>query len=107
MRGAIFFVMTMCLLVIAPAAARAAGDPVKGHELAKHRCSRCHNIEKGGAFKERPPSFQSIAIYRSEADIWSRIVAPSPHAGMPEVAWDMSPEDVQNILAYIVSLDVN
>lgn len=106
MRDVFRFIMTIGVLVIAPAAGLASGDPMKGYELAKERCSRCHNIEKGGVFKQHPPSFQSIAVYRSEDDIWSRIIAPSPHSGMPDVIWEVSPEDVQNILAYIISLDV-
>jgi mono/diheme cytochrome c family protein len=99
--GRIFF----SIAVLAAPQAWAA-DANKGHQLAKENCASCHNIEKGGAFKQRPPSFQAIATYRTMDDIWARIVAPSPHAGMPEVIWVVSPDDVQDIVAYITSLDV-
>jgi mono/diheme cytochrome c family protein len=97
-----------CLMIslaglCAPAAS--AGDATAGLVLARERCARCHNIEKGGAFKQRPPTFQSIAIYRTELDIWSHIIAPSPHSGMPDAAWQMTPDEVQDVLAYIISLD--
>lgn len=83
-----------------------AGDAAAGYVLAKESCARCHNVEKGGGFKQRPPTFQSIAIYRREDDIWSRILAPSPHSGMPDVSWTLTPDQVQDLVAYIVSLDV-
>ena len=51
------------------------------------------------------PSFQSIAIYRAKLDIWGRIIAPSPHVGMPDMTWTLNAEEVQDLLAYILSLD--
>jgi mono/diheme cytochrome c family protein len=89
-------------LAFAPAM---AADVQNGKKIAAERCARCHHIEAGGAFKQRPPSFQAIAIYRNADDIWGRIIAPSPHAGMPEVIWDIDPDHVQDIVAYITSLD--
>ena len=50
--------------------------------------------------------FQSIAIYRTKPDIWSRIIAPSPHAAMPDMTWTLTADEVQDVLAYILSLDV-
>jgi mono/diheme cytochrome c family protein len=80
-------------------------DAAKGHELALQHCVRCHNIEPGGAFKQHPPTFAAIAKYRTRDDIWGRIISPSPHAGMPEVVWELQPDEVQHLLDYIVSLD--
>lgn len=85
--------------------AMAAGDAAKGYKTAKANCARCHNIEKGAGFKLMPPSFQSVAIYRTAEDIWSRIIAPSPHRGMPDTTWMLSPDDIQDLVAYITSLD--
>ncbi|HRX37741.1 MAG TPA: cytochrome c [Aestuariivirga sp.] len=93
------------MLVLAAGQPAMAGDAAKGHDLAKERCARCHAVEKGEGFKQRPPSFQSIAIYRREDDIWARILSPSPHSGMPEAQWSLTPEQVQDLVAYIVSLD--
>ncbi len=81
------------------------GDAGAGLKIARERCARCHNVEKGGAFKLHPPSFQAIAIYRDRPDIWGRIVAPSPHISMPDMQWVLSPGQVQDLLAYITSLD--
>ena len=94
------------LVALAPAGALAQeGDAARGQAIAEAQCARCHDVAKGGAFKKMPPSFQAIAIYRTAPDIWSRIIAPSPHAAMPDMTWTLTAEEVQDVLAYIVSLD--
>lgn len=98
-------IFAACLAAAAPALAQ-DGDVARGQALAQQQCARCHDVAKGGAFKKMPPSFQSIAIYRTKPDIWSRIIAPSPHAAMPDVTWTLTADEVQDVLAYILSLDV-
>jgi mono/diheme cytochrome c family protein len=59
-----------------------------------------------GVFKQYPPSFAAIAAYRSEEQIHARIVFPTMHSGMPEVAlYLLKPEQVANIVSYIMSLE--
>jgi mono/diheme cytochrome c family protein len=82
-----------------------AADAAKGKAIAQEMCARCHNIESGGAFKQKPPTFQAIAIYRTADDIWSRILSPNPHSNMPDVQWSLTPDQVQDLVAYITSLD--
>jgi mono/diheme cytochrome c family protein len=101
-RNLAFFAL-LAVMFVSPAAAE--GNAAAGYELAKQNCARCHNIERDGAFKQRPPTFQAVAIYRTREDIWSRIIAPSPHSGMPDVSWSLMPDQVQDLVAYIVSLD--
>jgi mono/diheme cytochrome c family protein len=93
------FLAALCSTPALPA------DSAKGHEIAAANCSRCHMIEKGGAFKQRPPTFQAIAIYRAADDIWQRILSPNPHSNMPDSQWTLTPEQIQDLVAYIVSLD--
>ena len=101
-RAAVLSIMIM----LAPSGALAQeGDPSKGQAIAEAQCARCHEVAKGGAFKQMPPSFQSIAIYRTKPDIWSRIIAPSPHAAMPDMTWTLTADEVQDVMAYILSLD--
>ena len=92
------------LLATSPSMAE-TGDATRGEAIAQQQCARCHDVSRGGAFKKMPPSFQAIAIYRTEPDIWARIIAPSPHAAMPEMTWALTPQEVQDVLAYIRSLD--
>jgi mono/diheme cytochrome c family protein len=87
----------------------AAGDPVAGEKLAREYCTRCHDIGRGGAFKKYPPSFASIAVYRSEEQIYARIVFPTLHSAsspMPEFAQTLlDPRNIGDLVAYIVSLE--
>lgn len=95
--------MAAISLLAAPAV---AADAAAGHKIAQENCARCHTIEKGGAFKLRPPSFQSTAIYRTGEDIWQRILSPNPHSNMPDTQWVLTPGQIQDVVAYITSLDV-
>ncbi len=104
MRRVFLFVLSTMVLA-GTAWAQADGDAVKGQAIAQAQCARCHDIAKGADFKKMPPSFQSIAIYRTKPDIWSRIISPSPHAAMPEMTWTLTADQVQDVLAYILSLD--
>jgi cytochrome c2 len=64
--------VTISILMVS--SAFAAGDPASGEKLAKEQCIRCHDVTPGGAFKTYPPSFASIAAYRSQEQIY----APPP-----------------------------
>jgi len=84
----------------------AAGNAAAGAKLAREHCAQCHNVSPGGAFKTYPPSFASIAAYRSEGQIYARIVMPAMHSGMPQVAlYLLQPDQVSDLIAYIVSLE--
>lgn len=98
-------VLSLTLGLTALPASAQEGDAARGLAIAQAQCARCHDVAKGGAFKKMPPSFQSIAIYRTRPDIWARIIAPSPHAAMPDMTWTLTTDEVQDVLAYIVSLD--
>lgn len=86
--------------------ASAEGDVEAGRTLAAEHCADCHDIAAGGAFKEFPPSFRSIAVFRSREQIYARIVFPPTHSGMPEIAfYNFSSEETENLIDYIVSLE--
>lgn len=82
-----------------------AGNVASGKALAEEHCTRCHDISADGPFKLHPPSFASIAVYRSAEQIEGRIQFPSLHSAMPQMAYFMTPENIQDLVAYIVSLD--
>jgi mono/diheme cytochrome c family protein len=86
--------------------ARAEGDPEAGEALAREQCARCHNVEPNGPPKLYPPSFAAIAWYRTRDQIWARTMFPALHSAMPQVApWLFSEEDMDDLIAYVVSLD--
>ena len=80
-----------------------AADAAAGRKLAEQWCAKCHNIEKGAPFKLHPPSIASIAVYRLEQDIRGKII--EPHIGMIDVKWVLPIEDIDNLTAYITSLE--
>jgi mono/diheme cytochrome c family protein len=82
-----------------------AEDAAVGRKLAEQWCARCHNIEKGAPFKLNPPSFASIAAYRTSDVILGKIITPAMHSGMPDTMWTLQREDFENLVAYITSLE--
>lgn len=95
----------LVLLASTQAAAQEAADPEAGLALAQEHCVRCHDINPGGAFKQDAPSFAAIAIFRSADQIHDRIWFPPVHARMPPFSQYFQREDVDNLTAYIVSLE--
>ena len=103
-----FLSFSVCLPFVAvlDPPALAQGDIAKGAELAAEHCTLCHDVTPDGAAKQFPPSFASIAAFRSPEQIYARIVFPAMHTGMPEVAFYLLGKDeIENIVAYIVSLE--
>lgn len=103
-RNASFAFFLGCVLVNGASAQNVVHD-AKSEELAKEWCSRCHNVEPGGPFKQFPPSFSAISVYRSAEQIYSRIVVPPLHSNMPQLSYVLTPDNIDNLVAYIVSLE--
>ena len=91
---------------LAPVAAaqEMPGDPEMGRQIAEEYCVSCHDIGVEGAFKQSPPSFAAIAIYRSRPQIKMRILAPE-HGAMPDYSDYMIGNNVDDMVAYIASLE--
>ena len=87
------------------AAAAQAQDPAAGRVLAVEFCQRCHNIEPGGPAKLFPPSFAAIAGFRAADDIRWKIIAPPLHTAMPQLGDFLAPDNVEDLVAYIASLE--
>ena len=98
-------VATASAIVVSDALAADEGQVADGQLLAREWCSRCHNIELGGPFKQHPPSFSAIAVYRSKDQIYARITIPPLHSNMPSLGYILTPENVNSLVAYIRSLE--
>ncbi len=83
----------------------AQGNPDSGRDLAREWCTRCHDVEPGGQFKMHPPSFAAIAVFRSSDQILARIAFPPLHVSMPQIAYILTPQNIDDLVAYIVSLE--
>lgn len=98
-------VLAIAVALAAPAAAQ-EGDAAAGRELAAEFCADCHDVGPGGAFKQYPPSFASIAVFRDDGQIWARIQFPPVHVSMPQMGTMLlHPDDVTDLVAYIRSLE--
>ncbi len=90
---------------VSVSSASADGDIYVGEKLAKEFCTGCHNVDPTGPFKLYPPSFASIAVYRSPVDIRGRILFRPLHSSMPQLGHMLTPDNVDNLVAYIASLE--
>jgi mono/diheme cytochrome c family protein len=99
------------LLVVAPAATAAPGDPVKGKAVYEQRCLACHGPQGRGDGPTGkvlvPPAadFTSAASKKkSDADLLKIIENGKPPTAM--VAWkgQLSDQDIQHVLAYVKTL---
>lgn len=103
-----FLSFSVCLPFVAglDSPALAQGDTAKGAELAAEHCTLCHDVTPDAL----PSSFRQ-ASHRSPPSgrpsrIYARIVFPTMHSGMPEVAFYLLGKDeIENIVAYTVSLE--
>jgi mono/diheme cytochrome c family protein len=80
------------------------GDPAQGLAYAQKTCSGCHNVLRTGAAspnKDAPP-FNQIAntpgMSITALTVWSR----TSHPTMPNLV--IPPNDIDNLIAYIMSL---
>jgi|HubBroStandDraft_5_1064220.scaffolds.fasta_scaffold1082719_1 mono/diheme cytochrome c family protein len=87
----------------AMAQAPEAGDPAAGRERAATWCANCHVIEpaqqRGG---DAAPSFVAIARRPGTTATGLRAFLAVPHGQMQD--YKLSRVDIDNIVAYIVSL---
>lgn len=104
-RTFVLALLSIALSIGAVPSARAESDPVTGRELASEHCTRCHDVSAEGRFKRHPPSFAAIAVYRSPDQIYGRIAFPPLHSSMPSVGYMLTPENIEDLVAYIVSLE--
>ncbi len=100
--GPAWAVAALAALAAAAALADEPGDPVEGRAVAQKWCSECHDVEPGGRFKQDPPAFAAIAVYRDDEHIRANILYP--HAGMPEVA-KVFGLNVDDLVAYMRSIE--
>ncbi|MEX0277634.1 MAG: cytochrome c [Ruegeria sp.] len=96
--------LTVGLLVGIPAHHAEAGDIEMGRSIAEEYCVQCHSIGADGKFKMDPPSFAAIAKFRSQQQIKQLIESPR-HQDMPRYSDYMISGNIDDMVAYIVSLE--
>ncbi len=101
----VFSIVAAAVLSMTASGVLAEGDMDAGRMLAEKYCVRCHDISADGAFKTYPPSFASIAVFRDPDQIKSRILFPQLHTPMPQMGYLLDPDNIDDLAAYIVSLE--
>jgi mono/diheme cytochrome c family protein len=93
--------------LIAWAATARAQDPQQGAKWATDVCGRCHAIarEQPRSPNGRAPSFVELANTPGMTSAALTVALTTPHAGMPMFV--LTPEQRQDIIAYILSLKRN
>lgn len=96
--------LAIAVMGLAGMASAQEGNATMGRQIAEEYCVSCHMVDPGGPFKQDPPSFAAIAIYRSPDQIRARIVQPI-HADVPRYSEYMIGGNIDDMVAYIASLE--
>jgi putative heme-binding domain-containing protein len=83
-----------------PIANPIAEDLQQAKQAFETRCSTCHGLDGGGAMG---PNIQGIP-FRLGADVVANIVKNGLSGGMPAFAGQMSDAQIQQVVAYLLSL---
>ncbi len=91
------------LFLAQPATAQALlGDVSAGKRAAQNQCGSCHAVSRQQLDPGIGPSFFIIADHPSTTAMSLSAYLQTPHASMPNIM--LSPEQTEDIVAYILSL---
>jgi mono/diheme cytochrome c family protein len=94
------------IIVLATATAAAAADDLSrsqaGHVYAETYCSKCHGIGAGPSPLAQAPRFKDVAEQSGVTAMSLQAFLQSSHPTMPNLI--IEPEDMRNVIAYILSL---
>jgi mono/diheme cytochrome c family protein len=94
------------IIVLATATAAAAADELSrsqaGHVYAETYCSKCHGIGAGPSPLSQAPRFKDVAEQPGVTAMSLQAFLQSSHPTMPNII--IEPEDMRNVIAYILSL---
>ena len=99
------FAAAFCLTAALPVAAQdLPGDPMAGKDFALGVCAECHLVaeDQGSWPLGEAPDFRSVANDRGMTELALRAFLQTPHRTMPNIM--LSPEETDNVIAYILSL---
>ncbi|MBM2422405.1 cytochrome c [Marivita cryptomonadis] len=96
--------LTIAAITLSGMAVAQEANVTMGRQIAEEYCATCHMVEPSGPFKQEPPSFAAIAVYRSPEQIRARIMQPI-HSDMPRYSEYMIGGNIDDMVAYIASLE--
>jgi mono/diheme cytochrome c family protein len=88
----------------AASAAAQEGDVAAGQAYAKQVCAECHAVLPNEQISPLPeaPTFQNVANMRGMTEMALSVFLQTSHPTMPNIV--LKPDDLRNVVAYIVSL---
>ncbi len=87
--------------VCAFAQGEAPRDPALGRTIFESQCALCHGEAGGGG---RGPSLQRVTLLKAPDDAaLRRVIANGIAPEMPS-SWELNPDEVRNVAAYVRSL---
>ena len=93
-------------LSAAGAEAQQLGDPIAGQRFAMLTCSECHMVAVGqsGLYRADAPPFPDLANMPSTTALSLRVFLQTPHAkqNMPDLV--LTEHQMDDVIAYILSL---
>ena len=95
---------TVALLMLAPAAALAAGDPDAGREKAR-QCQTCHGIDGMAKVPDAPNIGGESPIYL-ERQLKAFRSGDRRHEQMSVIAQGLSDEDIADLVSWYASIKV-
>lgn len=80
--------------------AKPAAEDLPGKQVFEARCSTCHGLDGGGAVG---PNIQGVP-FRLGVDVVKNIIKNGMSGGMPAFAGQMTDPEIQQVVAYLLSL---
>ena len=108
MEARIIFMLASVLVAaladfVDPAFAQHAGDPAAGAEYANKFCTKCHALNRGETSPEpTAPPFADVANTKGMTATALTVWLTTSHPTMPNIV--IEPHDMDNVVAYILSL---
>lgn len=104
--GRLFALATVIATTGAIGVARAQehGDVRSGLVLARHACATCHAVERGNTRSPHgdAPAFATIAAVPGMSPLALTAALRTSHETMPNLV--LAPDDLANVVAYILTL---
>ena len=99
-------VAALCLLAVVPARAQERSGVEAGRKLADVHCSRCHAVgNEGASLMEGAPPLRDIKL-RYPVDDLAEALAEGMETAHPQMpVFTFSPEEIDELLAYLDSLE--
>ncbi len=105
MTGARSLILSLMLIAASSEAwAQTLGDRAQGRDLAQQICAECHAVGSSPGVSPNPeaPPFELIANLPGMTSIALTAALRTSHREMPNVM--LKPDELSNIIAYILSL---